>query len=206
MLTHYFALAGALAIGVYVLLRLRGRKLLLAIAAMIAAAVIYAMIWLPFMLPQRASALEANFWISEPTSAAHVLNTLQRAITSPARMVADFDMNNPLTLLFGAMLIVPLFIVRKKQEILMWYVWLVFGIGFIAMLDLGARNETTEPGSICFTRRAGLLHFICSDGSAAFELAPIHRADYCRPGGAGVHLIDLQIRAGRLDQTGQDNR
>ena len=53
VLTHYFSAPAALAIGVYVLLRLRGRARRDAMISLVLAAIVYAVIWGPFFLQQR---------------------------------------------------------------------------------------------------------------------------------------------------------
>src|SRR5438552_6567471 len=53
MLTHYFALGGALAIGAYSLIRLRGRPRQVALMACALAATVYLAVWGPFLWQQR---------------------------------------------------------------------------------------------------------------------------------------------------------
>ncbi|HVT90119.1 MAG TPA: glycosyltransferase family 39 protein, partial [Tepidisphaeraceae bacterium] len=68
MLSHYFAIGASLAIGAYVLLRLRGMKLKMAIISLAGAAVVFLIAWGPFLLRQRAYfAQTADVWLIEKT-------------------------------------------------------------------------------------------------------------------------------------------
>lgn len=135
MLTHYFALGGAIAIGLYVLIRLRGKKRAYAIASLIAAAVVYSIIWLPLTFRQTAYAAAAGEWLitGEPW---HALQTFRRFFTRPWYLTVADESNGPWQFIFVPLFLVVPFLFRKNRGLLLWYLWLICTLGLLAVLDL----------------------------------------------------------------------
>jgi 4-amino-4-deoxy-L-arabinose transferase-like glycosyltransferase len=144
MLTHYFAIGAAVAIGVYVLMRLRGNKRRDAIIALFVAAVIYAIVWGPFAWRQRINvAATADVWLME-RSPMHWLTTLQRAASWLWRLSINMDANASAAILAATGFLLAIFLLRKK-DLLIWWLWLAGTLGFVTILDL--------------SRGTGLLNF-----------------------------------------------
>src|SRR5262249_48633338 len=68
MLTQYFGAGVALAVGIYSLIRLRGRTLGLAMAAFTGAGIVFAIIWLPRALAQSNAVMSAGEFLTEESS------------------------------------------------------------------------------------------------------------------------------------------
>lgn len=136
MLTHYFAIGVAAAIGIYILLRLRGRVRREAIVALVAAAAVYAIIWGPFLWEQRQYVTEtADVWLKENVPR-HGLLTLERLATSPGRLAFYTRQMQPWQWAAAILLILPLFLLHRRPQLLLWCLWLAGTLGFVAALDL----------------------------------------------------------------------
>ncbi len=135
MLTHYFAIGGALAIGIYALVRLRGRARAGAVAALALAALVYAVVWGPFLWAQREYAFEADAWLLE-RSPEHVWLTFRRLAAWPGRLAASYRLDTPWPYLSAALLVVPPFLLRRRPGLLLWWLQVAGVLGFLAALDL----------------------------------------------------------------------
>ena len=136
LLTHYFAIAAAGAIGIYVLIRFRGRNRRHAILAIIFAGIFYAMVWGPFMWQQRHNVAEtADVWLVD-RAANHLLLTIERSASWIWRIAINAGEINSFALLAIALLIVPIFYLRRRPEFLIWILWLASTLGFVTALDL----------------------------------------------------------------------
>jgi uncharacterized membrane protein len=138
MLSHYFAAGACAAIGVYVLLRLRGRTLRVTLAALLASAVAFVLIWGPFLWKQRTYfAQTADVWLMERTPD-HLINTAGRLFSwCWWLIVREPSPSTPIAMLSGLLLIIPpiAIVLRRRYELLLWYLWLLGTLGFVASLD-----------------------------------------------------------------------
>lgn len=136
MLTHYFALGACAAIGLYAVIRLRGAALRNVILAAIAAAVLFSIVWLPFMWQQRTYVSDtADPWLLEKTPE-HTIKTLGRLMTAPWRLLINYSGDTWLPLLAGAVLIMPLLRLRRRPDLLLWCIWIAGTLGFVTTFDL----------------------------------------------------------------------
>jgi 4-amino-4-deoxy-L-arabinose transferase-like glycosyltransferase len=135
MLIHYFAVGGAIAIAVYVCMHFRGKKLRLALAALIIAAIVFAIVWLPFMWRQREAMHAADSWLSE-NSPQHVMLTLVRLAVWPWKSAVNYVGDQPWPYLSALVLILPIFMLRRRPSLLMWYLWVWCTLGLLVVLDL----------------------------------------------------------------------
>jgi hypothetical protein len=134
MLTHYFAIGAAIAIGVYVLIRFRGKTRRDAIVALLIAGIFYTIVWGPFAWQQRINvAATADVWLMEH-SPMHWLMTLQRSASWLWRLAINTDTNAWASLLAVIGLIAVNILLRRKN-LLIWWLWLAGTLGFIATLD-----------------------------------------------------------------------
>lgn len=150
MLTHYFAIGGAVAIGLYAVLGLRGRTRWLALAALLVAAAVYSAIWIPWAMPQIRYVRIAGDWLGDDRGLKAKLSTMLRVISAPWREISThkpgyIDQNprfsEPWVYLGGILFFLPPLLMRRKPGMLIWYLWLLGTIGFLAILDL-ARSTT----------------------------------------------------------------
>jgi hypothetical protein len=135
MLIHYFAISGAIAIAAYVCIRFRGKKLRLALGALAIAAVVYAIVWLPFMWKQRDAMNAANSWLMEP-SPQHVILTFVRLAVWPWKSAVNYVGDQPWPYLSSLVLILPIFMLRRRPGLLLWYLWVWSTLGLLMGLDL----------------------------------------------------------------------
>jgi hypothetical protein len=135
MLTHYFAIGGAIAIGAYACIRFRGRKLKLALASMAIAAIVYAIVWAPFMLRQRAAVQETDSWLIE-NSSNHLFLTFGRLALWPWESTVSWVGHQFWPYLSGLILVIPLFLLRRRRGLLLWFLWAWGTPGFLLALDL----------------------------------------------------------------------
>lgn len=138
VLTHYFAAPAALALGAYVLMRLRGKARRNAMIALLIAAGIFITSWGPFLWQQRANfAATADNWLKESRDG-HALLSLKRLSAIPFRLLMEPP--NPKQPLPGYVssvaLVLPFLLLRRRPDLLLWCIWLGGTIFFIALLDL----------------------------------------------------------------------
>ncbi len=144
MLTHYFAVGGCAAIGLYVLIRLRGRARRDAVLALLAAAVVFLIIWGPLFWRQRRDFAEtADPWLVEHLSN-HALIVLGRAVTAPWRLFVDAGGQSPWAMLSALLLVLPPLLVRRRPQLLLWCLWLAGTIGMLLALDLTRSTRHLE--------------------------------------------------------------
>src|SRR5262249_28165782 len=140
------------AIGVYVLIRLRGKVRRDAVIALYAAGIVFLITWGPFMWKQRMNVTQlADPWLMEHDSR-HFSWTLMRLGSLPVRVMFDLDHVNltaPFSLpvmkealpsiwtIFPALLLIaPLFLIRRRTELVLWFIWIGGTLGFVTLLDL----------------------------------------------------------------------
>jgi hypothetical protein len=136
MLTHYFAIGACAAMGVYVLIRFRDTYKWKMLTTLAAAAVIYLIIWGPFLYRQRTYFAEtADTWLME-TGPDHLGNTFGRLASWPWWMIIRDGANSRIPVLSGILLLATPFLAWKRRDLLVWACWLGGTLLFIAFLDL----------------------------------------------------------------------
>src|SRR5262249_43041788 len=136
-LTHYFGIVAAGAIGVYALIRLRGRARRDAVGAMIVAGLVFLCVWGPFFWAQRSNFSAATvMWMREdPTG--HIQRGLVRLAEVPLRLLIEPPRHAfPGGYIAAICLVLPFVLVKRRPEMLIWCLWLCGTIFFIAALDL----------------------------------------------------------------------
>jgi hypothetical protein len=174
MLTHYFAIGAAVAIGIYVLMRLRGAKLRHAMVCLVTAVVVYLIIWGPFLWQQRGYVgATADPWLRE-RSENHLLLTLDRLAKWPLRFIVDPGEESAIGWLGAVVLVAPLFMLGKERRLQLWMLWLAGTLGLVAGLDLlrGTRQlQFVRYVSLAAPAVAGLIAAL-----AARLPRPLHHA------------------------------
>ncbi|WP_428940678.1 glycosyltransferase family 39 protein [Fontivita pretiosa] len=174
MLTHYFAIGAAAAMGVWVLLRLRGAKLRYAITCLFIAAVVYLIIWGPFLWRQRdLVGATADPWLVE-RSENHLVLTLDRLAKWPLRFIVDPGEESAIGWLGAVVLVAPLFVLGKDRRLQLWMLWLAGTLWWVACLDLlrGTRQlQFVRYVSLAAPAVAGLIAAL-----AARLPRPLHHA------------------------------
>jgi uncharacterized membrane protein len=160
VLSHYFTLGPALAIGVYVLLRLGGAARRQAIMALAAAAGIYLITWGPFLWQQRHTILQNNSWTVE-TAPTHRVLQIWNTLEVPARQLCEPPPGTTrLYALSAVLFVLPLALAarRKRPELLLWGLWLVASVAVVAIPDF--LRAGTQLGFIRYTAVAGPAVFV----------------------------------------------
>jgi len=136
MLTHYFAIGAAAAMGVWALIRLRGPKLRYAITCLFTAAVVYLIIWGPFLWRQRGYVgATADPWLVE-RSENHLVLTLDRLAKWPLRFIVDPGEESAIGWLGVVLLVAPPLLAGRDARLQLWMLWLAGTLGLVAGLDL----------------------------------------------------------------------
>lgn len=140
-LTHYFCFGALVAIGAYVLVRLRGGARVWTMVAIGGMAVLYLALWGPALWHQRHN---TTFSFLIETAAHPKLVTLRRIDALPGRLLVHWDGS---LRLFGAgfaFLALAGYLAWRRREALLPLVWLVLTAGFVAALDLGRNTRHLE--------------------------------------------------------------
>ena len=137
LFTHYYAAEALLVMGIWAAIRLRGRDRRRLLGTLLIAFTIFAITWGPVIATQNRNIGHDVDFLGEPAEG-HVLHTLMRAATVPARLFNDpppgFD---PLAAA-GAMLlcVLPWFLLRKRPNLLIWALWMPAVILPTVLIDL----------------------------------------------------------------------
>lgn len=138
LLTHYFAIGAAAAIGLYGLVRGRGHRISFT-GSILAAAAVYAVIWLPFARRQLNDLSTGDALVK--------LNTLDPAalamslLATPMRLIVDMPGTQSIAAAISVVAIVAIAIAwtlapQKSRRLVPMVLWLVCTIGFIGLLDV----------------------------------------------------------------------
>ena len=147
LLTHYFA-AGTIA-GMFLatLLCLRGKARRFSAIAMIAAGVVFLLVWGPWLWEQRTV-----FRTTDPTTAflletgpAHFLHTAARLILQPALLLTPIPGPWRWILLVGAVVwSYPLIAGKARPELLPPFLWMAGTLAVVALLDFTRSTKHLE--------------------------------------------------------------
>lgn len=134
VLTHYFTLGAAIAIGVYGVIRLRQhRRMFLAVLGTCAA--FYLVAWVPFAIAQIKDFQTGDVLLK--LQHRDVVFTTLMLFGAPFRLIAERDYSIELLPVFtGVLLVVPWFLVRRFPSILPWVLWITCSLAAIWVLDI----------------------------------------------------------------------
>jgi uncharacterized membrane protein len=150
MLVHYVNITVCAVLGIYALIRLRGKSLHLSLCAFAGAAVIYLIVWGPFFLRQRADFSENVSWLADNPQG-HFVRTLGRAAMAPLRLLLEPLKNDKLLPRASAILyLIPplLLVVGRRRDMLLWTLWLPITIGTILVMDLWQTTWQLDPRNV----------------------------------------------------------
>lgn len=137
MLTHYFALGVCAAIGLWAILRLRGRALVGVAVSLAVAAGVFLAAWGPFMIRQIPDiAHTADPWLKDPSPNAFWWS-LGRFFAMPIRLLVDRDYPSLVWPALGAaaMLVAVARLRAGRRELLLPVLWFACACGFLLALD-----------------------------------------------------------------------
>jgi Dolichyl-phosphate-mannose-protein mannosyltransferase len=179
-LTHYFGFGGALAVGLYGLLRCgpHRRSFLAGIGV---SALMFGLLWVPFALRQIDDLGTGDAFLHWPNNKIH---TLLLAVGTPFRLIAERDYQLELTPTFsGALFFLPWMLVRRFRPLLPWVLWLCACIGPILALDWARETvHTAYPRYLAIASPAVPLLFIGTAWAVRRWLAYVVGSGICAAG------------------------
>lgn len=167
LLTHYFGIGMLIGLGLYAVMRTRGRVRAQIVGAFVLAVIVFALCWGPFMWQQRSLASTSdqttNFLLDKP--AGHLGWTFWRLALVPGVLLAEPRGAAIYVCACGALLyILPLIVLRRRSDLLMWILWMLGVIGVVAALDF--TRDTHHLGLIRYTLLAGPAVYVLIPGLA----------------------------------------
>jgi len=145
LMTHYFTAGLVAALLVYALARFPRPVAIRVGVATVSAGILFLVVWGPFMLRQRqAMSLQgegAAAFLLESGSG-HVWQTLLRALAVPAQAIAPASFMDPAHLpppvawVMVPVFFAPLVFVRRRPDLLFWYLWFAGVVIPLLLLDL----------------------------------------------------------------------
>jgi hypothetical protein len=135
MLSHYFAYSMIGALGLYALIRLRGRARTLGICALIVATVLVTITWGPFLRKQLAVYSLARDFAVDP-GPNYFWNGVHRLAQLPDGMLASTSDRSRMPLVVGLLFLFgPIVLAIRRREAMLWILLLVCVIGALFALD-----------------------------------------------------------------------
>lgn len=205
LLTHYYAVAPLAALGIYALCRLRDKARFKAIAAMFAAGLIFAVAWGPFLWQQHSSVAANNSWQIDGSSK-HVSMTVLRAAVLPLRLLSenlavislDPERYCALAPIAAIAYVAPLFLLRKRPHLLLWYLIFILPVCMVMAIDLA--DHRLQTSIVRYTQLAGPGLYVLI--AAAFaEARPRYR--YLFPAVTGLACLATISRVYSSDTDSQ---
>jgi uncharacterized membrane protein len=148
-LTHYYSVGAIGALGIYALLRLRGKTRIHAIAAFILAGLIAAAVWGPEYLSQVRTLPSTNPPYIQDNAPGILGRTFWRITNAPLQLLtgdilAWFLPTAVAVLAAIVIILVPIIRLRRRRDLLLWVLWIFGTLGLSAMQDLLHHWKTSE--------------------------------------------------------------
>lgn len=165
MLTHYYAIAACLALGLYAVIRMSGAARRKTILALLIAAAGFSLIWGRGALQQRGNVDSNNFWIVDPHDG-HLARTAMRAAAMPIRLLFEpMRRAEPAAAISAILYVIPFLMLRRRPDLLLWGLWLVAVVAMPLATDLQRQARQLEflrytllASPAVYALVAGLLH------------------------------------------------
>jgi hypothetical protein len=142
-LSHYFVAPVLAVIGIYALVRLRGRDRVHTLLALILGVALFAAVWGSMLARQRQAFADAarpgalGEQSSDESRWDHVRRSLERAAGVPVKMLFESRRRMTFAPLLGATLFVlPWLLLRRRPDGLLWAMWTLAVVGWALALDL----------------------------------------------------------------------
>lgn len=139
--THYFALAGIVALWLYAIIRLEKKSKLKLTGSLVVAGVFFCVIQLPAFIAQR-SHFDTNLKYLLDQSETPIFNTFLRALTLPCRAITFDAVGNQGALLIGGLIVLAVWILRTRP-MLAWFLLALATIGQCVAVDLVQQRAAT---------------------------------------------------------------
>ena len=141
LLTHYFAIPLYAVLFAYVIIRLRGRERRQTAGILVAAGLFVAVAWGRGLYWQLRMSPSLNPSYLQETLPHHAMQTIFRVLKLPIIFLfgESWSDRTPLAGHIAASilaLIVPIVMLRRRKDLLLWVLWMWSTIGFVTLLDL----------------------------------------------------------------------
>lgn len=189
-LLHYFSLTIVATLGGYALIRFRGSVRRKTLMATIIPIVIFVAVWSPVLYRQAHGASAAGTTVFVDASKNHYQETLARLALFPIRSLFEpLPSERNVSMIFAIVCVIPLFLLRKRPEIVIWLFWIPLNLAPALLNDLTHRSWTLEIERYTFFATLGIYALI----GCFTELLP-RRIGYLIPAlallGCALHLND----------------
>lgn len=144
MFTHYFAIGGCLAIGLFAAICLRGRARWLSLASLAIAAVVWTALWLPTVLQQLKCVPDTADIFLHETQPGWTQRTILRVLAMPCTLIADStDQTAVWRIIVGIALLFAVVSAtrRNPRSSILWLMWICGVIGCLAALDIARQTK-----------------------------------------------------------------
>ena len=140
LFTHYLSIAPIAAMGLYAILRLRGDVRKRVMLAFILAGTFFSVAWGPTMLAQlKDGAGEADYFVDGGSG--YLVRELQRLVSLPYRFLNEPLPNAESASYFMSVIcLLPLLMVRRRPELLIWAIWVPLVILTVLLIDLARHS------------------------------------------------------------------
>ncbi|HQY87544.1 MAG TPA: glycosyltransferase family 39 protein [Tepidisphaeraceae bacterium] len=142
LLTHYFALAPIVGLGLYATVRLKGRSRVAIAGSLAVAALLFCIIQLQSFFAQR-SHFDSNLEYLADRTANPIFNTFLRALCLPGRALTFDVLNNQRALALGIVLVIIIWL-RRTKPMLIWATLALATIGQCVTIDLIQQRVATN--------------------------------------------------------------
>jgi uncharacterized membrane protein len=147
-LTHYFTLGAILALVIYAAIRLRGRALRHVIGCLVVVALLWGVLGAPLALRHLKNRDDprATTFLRDDHRPGHTTRTLMRFTALPVRFIAEPMTTSRAVALAGgvAYVLAPLLALRRRNEMLLWSLWLWLTVLPLLALDLARGTQHLE--------------------------------------------------------------
>ena len=152
MLTHYFAFGAILAIFVFTIVRSRAKSRQAVLTACGIAVVVYAVIWGPFLLKQRAN-FQRDTLAFQDTKTNHLGAALTDAGEASLRQLGGASIGQTSTsILVAGATFATIWLSRRRPNLLLPQLWIILALGILLILDLA--TSTTVISLLRYTTLA----------------------------------------------------
>lgn len=145
LLTHYLVIPVFAAIALYAAVRLRGRPRRLSLAAIGAVVALFLIVWGPALWMQRGHIGTKLAWQVSVDGPSDLRSTIVRACELPIRFfIRPMSHYVFATCMASAFYILPIFLIRRRPDLLLWWMLLTIGIGTMAVSDLRHGTDSLD--------------------------------------------------------------
>jgi hypothetical protein len=138
LLTHYLAVPALGGLGLYALIRLRGRDRNRTVAAMLISSLVALALWYPWLRRQYPLFTSDYTWLHEPTPGIH--QAMLRVLYIPAAQL--YGRPALLATIAPAVIVylLPLLWIKRKPQMLIWWFWTAGVIFSLTLRDLASHT------------------------------------------------------------------